>query len=61
MAYLHENREEFENAVNLASKHFHILPVIVEKDYYVTMILRKLSEDQGFVVFKGNQAFFGRH
>ena len=53
MAYLHENREEFENAVNLASKHFHILPVIVEKDYYVTMILRKLSEDQGFVVFKG--------
>ena len=40
MAYLHENREEFENAVNLASKHFHILPVIVEKDYYVTMILR---------------------
>ena len=32
MAYLLENREEFENAVNLASKHFHILPVIVEKD-----------------------------
>lgn len=61
MAYLHENREEFENAVNLASKHFHILPVIVEKDYYVTMILRKLSEDQGFVVFKGGTSLSKCH
>lgn len=39
MAYLHENREEFTNAVNLASEYFHILPIIAEKDYYVTMIL----------------------
>ena len=61
MAYLHENREEFENAVNLASKLFHILPVIVEKDYYVTMILRKLSEDQGFVVFKGGTSLSKCH
>ena len=53
MAYLHENKEEFANAVNLASEYFHILPVIVEKDYYVTMILRELTERQGFVVFKG--------
>ena len=53
MAYLHEDKEEFINAVNLASEYFHILPVIVEKDYYVTMILRELSERQGFVVFKG--------
>ena len=61
MVYLHENREEFENAVNLASKLFHILPVIVEKDYYVTMILRKLSEDQGFVVFKGGTSLSKCH
>ena len=53
MAYLHEDKEEFINAVNLASEYFHILPVIVEKDYYVTMILRELSKRQGFVVFKG--------
>lgn len=44
MVYLHENREEFTNAVNLASEYFHILPIIAEKDYYVTMILRELSE-----------------
>ena len=43
MVYLHENREEFTNAVNLASEYFHILPIIAEKDYYVTMILRELS------------------
>lgn len=53
MAYLHENREEFTNAVNLASEYFHILPIIAEKDYYVTMILRELSECQDFIVFKG--------
>ena len=31
MVYLHENREEFTNAVNLASEYFHILPIIAEK------------------------------
>ena len=53
MEYLHKHKEDFINAVNLASEYFHILPLIVEKDYYVTMILRELTERQGFVVFKG--------
>ena len=44
MAYLHEDNEEFTNAVNLASERYGILPVVAEKDYYVTMILRGLSE-----------------
>lgn len=61
MAYLHENREEFTNAVNLASEHFHILPIIAEKDYYVTMILRELSERQGFIVFKGGTSLSKCH
>ena len=39
MEYLHKHKEEFINAVNLASEYFHILPVIVEKDYYVTCLL----------------------
>ena len=30
MAYLHENKEEFANAVNLASEYFRVLPIIVE-------------------------------
>ena len=53
MEYLHKHNEDFIDAVNLASEYFHILPLIVEKDYYVTMILRELTERQGFVVFKG--------
>ena len=61
MAYLHENREEFTNAVNLASEYFHILPIIAEKDYYVTMILRELSEHQDFIVFKGGTSLSKCH
>lgn len=61
MVYLHKDKEEFINAVNLASEYFHILPIIVEKDYYVTMILRELSERQGFVVFKGGTSLSKCH
>ena len=61
MEYLHKHKEEFINAVNLASEYFHILPVIVEKDYYVTMILRELAERQGFVVFKGGTSLSKCH
>lgn len=61
MAYLHEDKEEFRNAVNLASERFHILPVVAEKDYYVTMILRGLSERLDFVVFKGGTSLSKCH
>lgn len=61
MEYLHKHKEEFINAVNLASEYFRILPVIVEKDYYVTMILRELTERQGFVVFKGGTSLSKCH
>lgn len=53
MAYLHEEKAEFSTALNLASERFGILPIVAEKDYYVTMILRGLSERLGYVVFKG--------
>ena len=61
MAYLHENKEEFRNAVYLASERFHILPVVAEKDYYVTVILRGLAERLGFVVFKGGTSLSKCH
>ena len=53
MAYLHENKEEFLNAVSLCVEKYGIIPEIIEKDYYVTMILRLLAADQPSVVFKG--------
>ena len=43
MAWLHNNREYFLDAVNLAAERHNVLPAVVEKDYYVTMILRCLS------------------
>lgn len=61
MAYLHEDREQFANAVDLAREHFHILPIVAEKDYYVTMILRGLSERLDFVVFKGGTSLSKCH
>ena len=53
MEYLHKNKEEFRSMINLTSQHFHVLPVVAEKDYYVTMILRELSQRLDYIVFKG--------
>lgn len=61
MAYLHENKEEFAIAVDLASEYFQILPIVAEKDYYVTMILRELSQRLDFIVFKGGTSLSKCH
>ena len=61
MAWLHENREEFFDAVNLAAERHNVLPTVVEKDYYVTMILRGLSSRLDYVVFKGGTSLSKCH
>ncbi|MBR2259093.1 MAG: nucleotidyl transferase AbiEii/AbiGii toxin family protein [Blautia sp.] len=53
MAWLHENKEEFKNAVLFAADQNRLTPAAVEKDYYVTLILRGLKERLPFIVFKG--------
>ncbi|MCC8028581.1 MAG: nucleotidyl transferase AbiEii/AbiGii toxin family protein [Lachnospiraceae bacterium] len=53
MAYLHEDREHFPEAVNLAVFKTGLEPEVIEKDYYVTMVLKQLSELFPFLVFKG--------
>lgn len=40
---MYENKEIFSIAVNLAANKYSISSVVVEKDYYVTMILRGLA------------------
>lgn len=52
---LHENREAFENAIRAASDHFNIREIFIEKDYWVTFILKRLSlsKNQDKFVFKG--------
>lgn len=51
--YLHEDKEQFIQAVNLTSYQLAVMERIVEKDYYVTMLLRLLAERMPFIVFKG--------
>jgi hypothetical protein len=42
MAWLHENKEEFRNAVLFSAEQNRLAPAAVEKDYYVTLILKGL-------------------
>ncbi|MEE0397691.1 MAG: hypothetical protein UDQ92_06005 [Lachnospiraceae bacterium] len=44
--YLHkENRELFRDAILLASQKLEVSEDIIEKDYYVTLILKKLYKE----------------
>ncbi len=51
--YLHENKEEFRNTIEYIAAETGQYKTIIEKDYYVTLILRLLSERQPNCVFKG--------
>ena len=61
MAWLHENKEEFRNAVLFASDKNRLAPAVVEKDYYVTLILKGLKEHLPFIVFKGGTSLSKCH
>jgi len=41
--YLHEDREEFKDIIEQVSEDIGRAAVVIEKDYYVTMILRLLA------------------
>lgn len=51
----HENSEEFKEAIQAAAEYFNIRSVLIEKDYWVSLVLKKLSESEykDQVVFKG--------
>lgn len=51
--YLHEDKELFREIIESASDLLHEDIAIIEKDYYVTMILKLLSEMTDNIVFKG--------
>ncbi len=50
---LHKDREQFEAIINAVSDELGIPTSIIEKDYYVTMILKQLSARASGCVFKG--------
>ncbi len=60
---LHENSDSFRDAIRAASDQLGIRDVFVEKDYWVTSILKRLSESDysGSVVFKGGTSLSKVH
>ena len=57
---LHENKKLFADAVLAASDLLDILPVYVEKDYWITRTLKQmtLNESAEKAVFKGGTSLF---
>jgi predicted nucleotidyltransferase component of viral defense system len=55
---LHTNTEQFLTLVNFTAEHFHILPAFIEKDYWITRSLQRMSQNKNAdrVVFKGGTA-----
>ena len=50
---LHKDKDKFDIAIKTASRYFNVAPAIIEKDYYVTLILLKLTEQVPNLLFKG--------
>lgn len=61
MEYLHNNKEQFQDAIELAYEQTGIMTQAIEKDYYVTMLLRLLSEKMPYIVFKGGTSLSKCH
>ncbi|MCR5778305.1 MAG: nucleotidyl transferase AbiEii/AbiGii toxin family protein [Lachnospiraceae bacterium] len=58
---MHKDREQFVAIVNAVSNELSIPIPIVEKDYYVTMILKQLSINAKNCVFKGGTSLSKCH
>ena len=52
---LHENNEVFENAIRAASDHLDMRAIFVEKDYWVTLLLSRFSEDIDLAILKSEE------
>jgi len=50
---LHLDYELFNDIIDIASEAMMINPAILEKDYYVTYLLKELSFNEPNVIFKG--------
>ena len=50
---LHNDKDLFERVVLDISEKYGIVPVIIEKDYYVSLFLREIVKRQPKIIFKG--------
>ena len=53
VAYLHENTELFGEIVTETANRLCVPEAMVEKDYYVTMLLQNMTNKLPYLVFKG--------
>lgn len=58
---LHNEKELFEQVILRAADALRIEPGIIEKDYFVTMFLKKLAAKQPDIVFKGGTSLSKCH
>ena len=49
---LHEGKSHFVEAIQAASNYYKIPNALVEKDYYVTLLLKKLNNNIQGLLFK---------
>ena len=61
MAFLHNDREQFAEAISITAYQTGVMAQAVEKDYYVSLILRRLSQQMPFIVFKGGTSLSKCH
>ena len=50
---LHNDKVNFDIAIRAASRYFNVSPAIIEKDYYVTLVLCELTKQVPGLIFKG--------
>ena len=61
MEYLHKYRDSFSDALNHTRSLSGLTTTVIEKDYYVTMILKGLAERLPYIVFKGGTSLSKCH
>lgn len=53
MKRLHDNKELFNDVILATSNSLNIIPAIIEKDYYVTILLKEIAKKYPEIIFKG--------
>ena len=57
MVYLHNDREQFREAIYLSYQQTGIMAQAIEKDYYVTLLLQILAQEMPYIVFRNRLIF----
>lgn len=61
MESLHNNKELLNDVIIATSNELNIIPAIIEKDYYVTLLLKKITEKYPDIIFKGGTSLSKCH